>query len=150
MKSLFESETHQDILNRVENLNENSLANWGKMKVGQMLKHCQLPLEVALGKRKMKTNTGFLKKIVFKLFKPLMYNDKPWKRNLKTPKEFVITEPQIFSVEKDNLVTLINEFANKKNNTNWPEHPLFGHFTTEQRGKMQYKHIDHHLTQFGV
>ena len=150
MKSLFESETHQDILNRIEKLNENSKANWGKMNVGQMLKHCQLPLEVALGKRKMKTNTGFLKKIVFKLFKPLMYNNKPWKRNLKTPKEFVITEPQVFSVEKDNLVTLINEFASKKNNTNWPKHPIFGVFTTEQRGQMQYKHLDHHLTQFGV
>ena len=150
MKSLFESETHQDILNRIEKLNENSKANWGKMNVGQMLKHYQLPLEVALGKRKMKTNTGFLKKIVFKLFKPLMYNNKPWKRNLKTPKEFVITEPQVFSVEKDNLVTLINEFASKKNNTNWPKHPIFGVFTTEQRGQMQYKHLDHHLTQFGV
>ncbi len=150
MKSLFESETHQDILYRIAKLSESSVANWGKMKVGQMLKHCQLPLEVALGKRKMKTNTGFLKKIVFKLFKPLMYNNKPWKHNLKTPKEFVITEPQVFSVEKDNLVTLINEFASKKNNTNWPKHPIFGVFTTEQRGQMQYKHLDHHLTQFGV
>lgn len=150
MNSLFESETHQDILYRIAKLSENSIANWGKMKVGQMLKHCQLPLEVALGKRKMKTNTGFLKKMVFKLFKPLMYNDKPWKRNLKTPKEFVITEPQIFSVEKDILIALIYEFASKKDSTNWSVHPFFGHFTTNQRGQMQYKHIDHHLTQFGV
>ena len=48
MKSLFESETHQDILNRIEKLNENSTANWGKMNVGQMLKHCQKPMEIAL------------------------------------------------------------------------------------------------------
>lgn len=150
MKSLFESETHRDVLDRIEKLNENSTQNWGKMNVGQMLKHCQLPLEVALGKREMETKIGFLKKLIFKTFKPMMYNDKLWKRNIGTAKEFVITEPHDFKTEKINVVNLINEFASKKDNTNWPEHPIFGHFTIEQRGQMQYKHFDHHLTQFGV
>ncbi|MCK5400159.1 MAG: DUF1569 domain-containing protein [Flavobacteriaceae bacterium] len=150
MKSLFDSKTHQDILNRIENLNESSTANWGKMNVGQMLKHCQLPMQVALGKREMKGKAGFFTKIIFKLFKPMMYNDKPWKRNIGTAKEFVITESQVFETEKDNLINLVNEFTDKKDNPNWPEHPIFGHFTTHQRGQMQYKHIDHHLKQFGV
>lgn len=150
MKSLFETKTHQDILNRINNLNENTPANWGKMNVGQMLKHCQLPMEVAVGKREMKGKAGFFKKLMFKFFKPLMYNDKPWKHNLQTPKQFVITDSQVFETEKNNLVNLVNEFASKKDTTNWPEHPLFGNFTTQQRGQMQYKHIDHHLTQFGV
>lgn len=150
MKSLFESETHQDILNRIEKLNENSKANWGKMNVGQMLKHCQLPIEIALGKQEMKGNISGFKKFIFKFFKPMMYNDKPWKHNIQTPKQFVITGDYDFSLEKEKLVILINEFADKKDNTNWPVHPIFGTFTTEQRGKMQYKHLDHHLTQFGV
>ncbi len=114
MKSLFESETHQDILNRIEKLNENSTENWGKRNVGQMLKHCQLPIEVALGKREMKGKAGFFTKIIFKLFKPMMYNDKPWKRNIGTAKEFVITESQAFDLEKNNVIALINEFAAKK------------------------------------
>jgi Protein of unknown function (DUF1569) len=150
MKSLFESETNQNILNRIEKLNENSQPNWGKMNVGQMLKHCQLPIEIALGKREMKTKVGLLKKMIFKFFKPMMYNDKLWKRNVGTAKEFVITEVQVFETEKNNIVNLINEFVAKKDNTNWPKHPIFGYFTTEQRGKMQYKHLEHHLTQFGV
>ena len=150
MKSLFESETHQDILNRIEKLNENTTANWGKMNVGQMLKHCQQLMKIALGKRKMKGKAGFFIKIIFKLFKPMMYNDRPWKRNIVTAREFVITGPQDFETEKNNIIKLINEFASKKNNTNWPKHPIFGVFTTEQRGQMQYKHLDHHLTQFGV
>jgi len=150
MKSLFESETHQNIINRIEALNETTSPNWGKMNVGQMLKHCQLPLEVALGKLEMKGKAGFFTKIIFKFFKPMMYNDKLWKRNIGTAKEFIITEPQVFETEKNKVITLINEFASKKNDTNWPEHPIFGHFTVEQRGQMQYKHFDHHLTQFGV
>jgi Protein of unknown function (DUF1569) len=151
MKSLFEPETHQDILNRIEKLNENTQAQWGKMNVSQMLKHCQLTLEIANGKRQMKATGGFfLKKMVFKAFKPMMYNDKPWKHNLGTAKELIITDSYIFETEKNNIVNLINEFVGKREINNWPVHPLFGHFTTEQRGQMQYKHLDHHLKQFGV
>jgi len=150
MKSLFESETHQNVINRIEKLNENSKPNWGKMNVGQMLKHCQIPMEIALGKREMKTKVGFFKKMIFKLFKPMMYSDKLWKPNVRTPKEFIITESQGFDTEKNKIVNLINEFTANKDNSNWPEHPVFGVFTNEQRGKMQYKHFDHHLRQFGV
>lgn len=150
MNSIFQPEAHQEILNRINNLNENNQAKWGQMNVGQMLKHCQLPFEIATGKTKMKSKAGFFKKLLFKAFKPLMYNDKVWKQNMQTPKQFRVTDEHIFTTEKDNLVALINEFHSKKNNYDWPEHPLFGHFTTEQRGKIQYKHLDHHLKQFGV
>ena len=150
MKSLFESETHQDIINRIEALNETTQPKWGKMNVGQMLKHSQLPLEIALSKEEMKAKAGFFKKLLFKAFKPMMYNDKAWKPNMQTPKEFIVTDSKVFEIEKTNLINLLNEFVNKKDNTKWPEHPLFGHFTPEQRGQMQYKHINHHLTQFGV
>jgi len=151
MNSIFTPEGHQDIISRINTLDENTQANWGKMNVEQMLKHCQLPLNVATEKDTMKVKAGFLKRFIFKSFiKPHMYNDKPWKPNLKTLKEFVITDAQVFATEKEKLTTLVNEFANKKDNTNWPTHPLFGDFTTEQRGKMQYKHLDHHLKQFGV
>ena len=150
MKSLFESETHEQVLNRIENLTESTQPNWGKMEIGQMLKHCQIPFEIALGKIEMEANPGFLMKLMSKLFKPSMYNDKLWRRNMQTPKQFLVTDPMVFAIEKDNLVALIDEFVPLKDNTNWPEHPYFGDFTTEQRGKMQYKHLDHHLRQFGV
>ena len=79
-----------------------------------------------------------------------MYNDRLWKHNLQTPKQFLVTDPMVFALEKDNLVALIYEFAPLKDKTNWPIHPFFGNFTTEQRGQIQYKHLDHHLRQFGV
>lgn len=148
MKSLFDAEALAEILNRIEKLDESTSALWGKMSVDQMLKHCQLTLEIANGKREMTSKAKGFKKMIFKLFKPMMYNDKPWKHNLKTAKELVITEHYNFTTERTYLVELINEFVSKKDNSTWPEHPLFGHFTPEQRGKLQYKHLDHHLTQF--
>lgn len=150
MKSLFETETQQTILNRIQNLNETSQANWGKMDVAQMLAHCQKPLEVANGTLQLNTKIGFAKKLLFKFFKSTMYNDKPWQKNLGTAREFRVTDAQEFAVQKDKLVHVLNEFSQLKEKTNWPTHPFFGNFTTEQWGKMQYKHLDHHLTQFGV
>lgn len=150
MKSLFNQDTHKTIITRIENLDSNSQANWGKMNVGQMLKHCQLPLDVANGKLLLDSNIGFFKKLLFKAFKPLMYNDKPWKKNLDTPKQFRVTDTQEFETEKEKLKTIIDEFSARENEKKFPPHPLFGKFTNEQWGKMQYKHLDHHLTQFGV
>lgn len=150
MKSLFNAEVTQEIFNRVDALEESSSASWGKMNVEQMLKHCQKPLHVANGNLELNTKIGFVKKTIFKLFKPTMYNDKPWQKNIQTVREFKINEADKFAVEKDKLKEAINLFSKKKDNQEWPTHPFFGDFNTEQWGKMQYKHLDHHLKQFGV
>ncbi len=54
MKSLFEEAAFSEINDRIDNLSANSEKLWGKMSVGQMLRHCQEPLKVALGKGKIK------------------------------------------------------------------------------------------------
>lgn len=150
MKSLFETEGYNDVLNRIEKLNDASKPTWGTMDINQMLKHCQGPLEVGIGKKELTGNIGFMKKMVFKLFKFTMYNDKPWKPNLPTVSDYVVKNHQDFNSEKKALINIINEFSEMKDNTNWPEHPYFGKFSTEQWGKAQYKHLDHHFRQFGV
>lgn len=150
MKSLFNTENHEEILNRIEKLNEKKPANWGKMSVDQMLKHCQAPLEVAIGNKELNTKIGFIKKLLFKAFKPTMYNDKLWNQNIPTAKEYVITQHHNFHTEKEQLRNVINKFSSLKTKTNWPQHPFFGNFTTEQWRKLQYKHLDHHFRQFNV
>lgn len=53
MKSIFTTEAHQEILNRIENLNENAQPSWGKMTIGQMANHCQQPINIILQKKIM-------------------------------------------------------------------------------------------------
>ena len=121
------------------------------MNVSQMLKHCHYPIEVAMGNMELNSKKlGFMKRLIFKLFKPSMYNDKPWKQGLPTAKDYVVKIDADFDAEKEKLVTSINEFSLLGSKINWPPHPFFGNFTTEQWGKSQYKHLDHHLRQFGV
>jgi len=150
MQTLFDQKAHEDILRRVDNLSANSKPNWGKMDVAQMVKHCQMPLLVANDKMEFTEKPGLLKKMLFKLYKPVMYNDKPWPQNVTTPKDFKIIDSHNFDTERDQLKTIINEFHGKAMNMHWPDHPFFGKFSTDQWGKMQYKHLDHHLRQFGV
>ncbi len=69
MKSLFEAEARQEILHRINSLKSSTKPQWGKMNVNQMLKHCHGPIKVAMGTKQLDVNLGFMKKLVFKLFK---------------------------------------------------------------------------------
>lgn len=149
MKSLFSDEAVAEIKSRIEQLQIIHKPVWGKMNSSQMLAHCKFPLKVALGELQLKKPNMF-KRILFSLFKSSLYNDKPWKHNLPTTPEFIIFDDKDFETEKTALLTEIDKFHNKKTQTEWPPHPMFGSFTSKQWGQMQYKHLDHHLTQFGV
>jgi hypothetical protein len=151
MKSLFDASAHSEIVSRIDNLTPEATPSWGKMSVGQMCTHCQMPLEIAMEKRTLTgKKPGFMKRLVFKLYKPLMYNDKPWSQNLPTVRDFIVKEDKNVATEKVKLQELVSEFHQYKEAKEWPSHPMFGNFTAEQWGKMQYKHLDHHLNQFGV
>ncbi|WP_298422346.1 DUF1569 domain-containing protein [uncultured Kordia sp.] len=150
MKSLFDTNTYNEILSRIDTITADSSPSWGKMSAGQMCTHCQMPLELAMGKRALQSSKkpGFMKRLMFKLYKPLMYNDKPWSKNLPTVRDFIVSDEKEISIEKGKLAELVSEFHACKDVTEWPAHPMFGTFTHEQWGKMQYKHLDHHLNQF--
>ncbi|WP_027126017.1 DUF1569 domain-containing protein [Gelidibacter mesophilus] len=150
METLFNQKVYQEVLRRIDSLTENTKPIWGTMNVAQMVKHCQMPLLVANGKMELTENVGFLKKMIFKLYKPVMYNDKVWPENITTPKDFKVKNAPIFEFERDQLKLHISEFHGKAMNMHWPKHPYFGNFTTDQWGKIEYKHLDHHLRQFGA
>ena len=148
MQSLLTEEAYVEILKRLDNLSSESKPKWGKMNVAQMLAHCQQPIKVLLGKIDLeKPNRFFL--FLMSFLKESLYNDKAWKKGLPTTKEFKIVDQRDFEKEKQALKSLIEEFYSNRNKTEWPPHPFCGHFTTEQWGKMQYKHLDHHFRQFG-
>lgn len=149
MKSFFEQESYVELQERIEQLDPSTQPVWGKMDVGQMMHHCQKPLELALGRNTIK-KPGFLMRMMVPLFKPGLYNDKLWKKGLQTAPEYVVSDPKDFEAEKNALLSVAKDFHAEKDRTSWPEHPMFGNLTHEQWGKMQYKHLDHHLRQFGV
>lgn len=149
MKSLFNSEAHEEILSRVNQLSASSERQWGKMEVGQMLHHCQFPLKIALGSHRMGKPSPILK-FMSKFFKKSLYNDKPWRQGLPTARDLKVVDDKDYNEERKVLIGLINDFHQEKDKKEWDPHPAFGSFTPEQWGQMQYKHLDHHLRQFNV
>ena len=147
MKSIFEDDAYSEIRERVNKLDENSTAKWGKMDVGQMAWHCQGPFNIMLQKEDYNLKPNFLAKV---FFKKSLYNDKLWRKGLPTAKFLKIKDDKNFKTEKTKLEALIDEANSHKNKTDWEPHPGFGHFTAQQWGQMQYKHLDHHFRQFGV
>ena len=150
MKSLFSTEAYEEIVSRLNSLSDNSERQWGKMEIGQMLYHCQFPLKLALRKQSVKGKTNTMLKVMGVFFKKSLYNDKPWRHGLPTAKGLKVVEKKDFSQEKEVLLGLVKDFHEEKNRKSWDPHPVFGSFTHEQWGQMQYKHLDHHLRQFGV
>jgi hypothetical protein len=145
MKTVFDKTTRDELINRIHSLNENGTAQWGKMNIYQMLKHCTLWEEMMLGKRKYKrTLLGLL--FGKMALNGLIKDENPMMRNAPTVPAFKVKENGNVSSEKAKWIALIEEHALFPN----PDvvHPFFGKITKEQIGYLIYKHTDHHLRQF--
>ena len=146
MKSIFTPEAYDEIVERLGRLSKESKGKWGKMSVAQMLAHCTKPLEYYLGKIELKKRNNF----ILRLFRPILYNDRPFGRNAPTHPSFVITDEKTFENERTSLLQNLDEIIRRGQDYDWPEHASFGKMTGEQYGKSIYKHLDHHLKQFGL
>jgi hypothetical protein len=114
-----------------------------------MLAHCVRPLALAMGEAEAKP-AGFLMALLGKLVKKTVLSEKPFKQNLPTDPTFVTTAGTFeFEDARAQLVSTINRFIEKQDIVPDFKHPFFGKLTKEEWGKSQYKHLDHHLMQFG-
>jgi len=147
MKTIFDQTTRDELISRINTLDENSRAQWGKMNINQMLKHCTLYDEATLGKRKFKR--VFIGLLFGKMaLKEMIKDENPVRRNMPTLAELRATESDIdVASEKAKWIELVNEYAHFTNHNY--VHAFIGKMTDEQTGLLAYKHIDHHLRQFG-
>lgn len=144
MKSIFDNIVRDELIERIKTLSENSNAQWGKMNVSQMVKHCAQWDEMALGKKKYRQS--LLGKLIGKIALKDMMKDEPVKKNLPTLSSFKIKENPDFAEEKGKWLRLIDQY-NQLSGDGFI-HPFFGALTKEQTGYIAYKHINHHLRQF--
>jgi hypothetical protein len=149
MSTLFNQSDVSAVLERINKLTPNSQRQWGKMNVGQMLAHCNVSLETAMGVNVVKR--VFIGRIIGPLLKPTVLGEKPFGKNSPTDKTYIFTGEHDFEEEKSKTIASVNKFfkGGHAGCTTYP-HPFFGKFTPEQWGVFQWKHLDHHLRQFGV
>jgi hypothetical protein len=150
MKNLFEAARAGEVKQRIAQLRPDSERLWGKMNPAQALEHCSRGMEMALGdKNPPRVMVG---RILGWIVKPLaLGNDEPMRRNSPTAKELVVQDERDLATERARLCGLIDRFAaaGPKGCTKHP-HAFFGRLTPDQWAILMYKHLDHHLRQFGV
>jgi len=145
MKTIFDKTTRDELIDRIKTLNESSKAQWGKMNIYQMLKHCTSWDEWMAGKTTYKR--VFLGRLFGKMaLKSLLKNENPIGRNMPTVPELRIKENGDVPSERAKWIDLIGGYEHFSN----PGfvHSFFGKMTKEQIGHLAYKHADHHLRQF--
>lgn len=149
MKSLFNQKDVSEILERIGKLAPNSQRQWGKMNVSQMLAHCNVSMETAMGVNFIKR--VFIGRIIGTLMKSKVLSEKPFGRNSPTDKSYIFPADLEFEAEKSKAIASIKKFheGGPSKCTTHP-HPFFGKFTPEEWAVFEWKHLDHHLRQFGV
>ena len=149
MESLFDKQGNQTIVDRINQLTPITLSQWGKMTVSQMLEHCQQPIKVSFGTLELKPN--LISFLFGKSAKRQMLTQPRFKKSLPTVKEFKITHEPNFEEARKQLIEMVSKYADEGHGAiKVSKHPFFGNMTMEEWDILQWKHLDHHLKQFGV
>ncbi|MCJ8164100.1 DUF1569 domain-containing protein [Pontibacter sp. E15-1] len=150
MKNVFAQADAAELTSRINQLHPDTKGLWGKMTVDQMLAHCNVTYEFVYEQNHPKPNP--VKRLLLTLFvKKFVVNEKPYKRNGRTAPEFIIRGDKDFEAERSRLIRYIQKtqelgaahFQNKESHS-------FGRLSSQEWNNMFYKHLDHHLSQFGV
>lgn len=150
MKSLFEAATANEVKTRIGRLEPNSVRQWGKMSAAQAMAHCATTMEWAVGEKN--EPRMFLGRLFGSLVKSKVLKDEaPMRRNAPTAKTLVVADERDLAKESQRLCALIDRFCagGQQGCTKHP-HTFFGSLTPDEWARLMYKHLDHHLRQFGA
>jgi hypothetical protein len=151
LPNIFTKEVSDEIIGRINNLTTNSQRQWGKMDISQMLAHCNVAYEMIYEPDKH-PKPNLLMGMILKLFvKRIVTSERTPKKNSPTAPQFIIKSDKDFEAEKSRLIGYIQktqelgegEFDGKSSHS-------FGILSKTEWNNMLYKHLNHHLTQFGV
>jgi hypothetical protein len=149
MHSLFDAADRQSVLGRLAQLQPGAERQWGKMAAAQMMAHCSVALEVATGDLPRKQ--ALIGKIFGPFVRSSLLGEKPFGRNSPTDPAFIVTEEKDFETEKRRLTGIVNRFCERgPEKAAVQSHSFLGKLNGDEWGVMMYKHLDHHLRQFGA
>ena len=150
LPNVFTQEVTNQIIQRINQLTPETQPQWGKMDVARMLAHCCVTYEMVYEDKHAKPN--FIMKFILKTFvKPTVVTEVQYKPNGQTAPQFIITDERNFEQEKARLIAFMQKTQQLGENhfENLESHS-FGKLNKTEWNNMFYKHLDHHLKQFGV
>lgn len=148
MPSIFNPNDNQEIIDRINKLNPNSERQWGKMTVDQMMSHCITPIDIAFGNKHLKANFFF--QLLGRMVKKKLISAPEFAKNSPTAPEFIRKDVYDFDKTRLELLEKVKKFQDGTQVIKTNKHPFFGPMSNQDWDTLQWKHLDHHLRQFGV
>jgi hypothetical protein len=148
-KTIFDEAARQSLLARVARVTPDAKARWGKMNAEQMLAHLAEAMKLGTGELTTKPKKIFIR---FTPIKQLVIYLLPFPKGAPTAPELVRRESDAGTLERSRaeLARTMENIAGRAQQKEWPVHPAFGKLSARAWGVLGYRHIDHHLRQFGV
>ena len=135
---------------RLSHLDLDSERLWGTMTAPQAVAHIAAGFDMALGT--LNPPRKFIGRLIGGIIKPMaLRDDAPMRRNSPTVDGMVVKDDRDLTNERKRLCSLMDKFRNDgaASCTTHP-HPFFGSLTPPEWAILMYKHVDHHLRQFGA
>src|SRR5581483_6109275 len=152
VKSLAQPEARAEIIARVQNVRPETKGNFGVLSAPEMIVHCTIAMEAALGLCQVSSAETFLMRHVVKYI--ALYSPGPWPPGFKTRPEMDMqrngTRPGEFVSDVAKFVQRVEEFGTRSATMPWARHPMFGAMSEAEWKCWAYRHNDHHLKQFGA
>lgn len=147
MKSIWNEADAQAIRARVASLRADAPARWGKFTAPQMVCHITDGLKMAMGElhvppRKMPLRYFPLKHLVIFVL--------PFPKGAPTAPELLTRTAAVWGDEVRQLQQALDRLLAQHDRDDFPEHPAFGTMPRRTLGVLVYRHLDHHLKQFGA
>jgi len=145
----FDPAAIEALFARMDSLHPGTQRLWGRMDVAQMLGHCCVPYEQIQGKRG--GGPWFMGFLARHFFKQKVVGEALYGKNIPTPKVFKVADARDFEAEKARLRGLVREFHGLGAAAfDGRVHVAFGPLTAREWSNLLWKHLDHHLRQFGA
>ncbi len=149
METLFNPANRASIEQRLRALSPTAARQWGKMTAPQALAHCAAAMEMACGD--WQKRQALLGRIVTPFIKGRLLGEKPFGRNAPTDPDLVVADARELAAEQARLLGLVARFCEAGPAAAGRQiHSFFGRLTGDEWGRLMFKHLDHHLRQFGA
>jgi hypothetical protein len=146
-KTVWNPRDCEELKARVRRLNATRTPEWGRFTAQQMVVHLCDSLRMASGELPTAPKN---KPIRHPPLKQLIIYWLPFPRNVQTAPELLIRTPGEFASDVGELVDRLESFVKAGPAAAAAVHPLFGRMNGRLWGVLVYRHMHHHLAQFGV
>ena len=147
MKSIWHDDDRRAINDRVGALAWDRRAEWGQFTAPKMVCHLADCLKMAMGDLKVAPKRLPIR---YPPLKQLIIYVAPFPKGAPTAPELIAREPREWVNDVADVQALLARAGSTRTTDAWPEHPAFGALSKRAWGVLIYRHMDHHLRQFGA